>query len=83
MGASHKSEKGEGGVGTILGAILGLFLLWMIFGGYVEKFFGVASNNSTTHIDCRKADWANSPYCNGEYDQEGAMQDRYYQNIGH
>jgi hypothetical protein len=63
------------------GILLGLFFLWMMFGGLLENH----SAQSTVNIDCRQAGMENSPYCNGEYQnqiqEQNAKENSYYQNI--
>lgn len=66
------------------GILVGLFFLWMMFGGLLEDQSGYRAQN-TINIDCRKAGMENSPYCNGEYESQVQEQDArdnsYYQNI--
>ncbi|MBI2035731.1 MAG: hypothetical protein HYT12_03560 [Candidatus Liptonbacteria bacterium] len=66
------------------GILLGLFVLWIFFGGLLENQGNYGSKN-TTKIDCRLSEWASSPYCNGEYEgqiqEQDATENNYYQNI--
>ena len=69
---------------TILQVLAGLFILWMMFGGYIEKWLGVDRTPSSIYIDCRLPENQYSQYCNGEFEsqvneQEG-IENNYYQN---
>ena len=67
----------------VLGVFLTLFLLWMMFGGLLEDQSKYKEQN-TVNIDCRQSNWSDSPYCNGDYEnqlrEQNYNEDTYYQN---
>lgn len=80
--AVHNSGNTRSALSTVGIVLFWAFVAWFLFGGLLE---GNKSTPNTTNVDCRDSGWANSPYCDGTYedqarDQSG-IENNYYQNI--
>ena len=59
-------------ISTILKIAFFLFIIWMLFGGYLEN----QNYGNKIYIDCRLQENENNMYCNGEY--ESRIQEEDY-----
>lgn len=68
-------------VKMILGILFGLFMVWMLFGGLLEK----DDSHNVITVDCSGSDAKYNRYCNGEYESVSQEQDfkenNFNQNI--